>query len=147
MKPGETLESAIWLDGCETQADLLRFKRDVVDTIEQACISNHLEHGLVRFIEKKPGDDRVPAVPDHIQGLDVRLLVGEADIVGYAPVATTRAFVGELEKKDLDRLRAITREAHRKSNPGKTLTDLECDDVIEALGPDTALRTLGSGVN
>lgn len=147
MKPGETLESAIWLDGCETDMDLRRFKSDVIDAIDKACAENNLLRAPVRFIEKKPGEDRVPPVPDHIQGLDVRLLVAEADITGYAPKPGARAFVGDLDKKDLDQLRVMTRRAYEASNPGKTLNDYECDDVIEELGPDTALRTLGIGVN
>lgn len=147
MKPGETFESAIWLDGCETPEMVRQFKADVVDTIDRTCVENHLLRAPVRFIEKKPGDNRVPPVPDHIQGLDVRLLVGEADITGYAPRPTKRAFVSELEQKDLDQLRAATRHAFEVNNSGQSITDMQCDDVIEELGPETALRTLGSGVN
>jgi len=147
MKPGETVESAIWLDGHETSEDLRRFKADVIDAIDTACAESNVKRSPVVFVEKKPGDERVPAVPDHIQGLDVRLLVAEADIVGYVKPETSRAFVGDLDAKDLETLRGITKRAHQAHNPGKTLTNIQCDDVIETLGPDTALKTLGAEVH
>lgn len=147
MKPGETLEAAIWLDGGETSEQLRQFKADMGEVIGEKCQSGDMLHGPLRFIEKQIGEDRVPPVPDHIQGLDVRLMVVEADITGYAPQPNKRVFVGDLEPKDLQRLRVITRTAYEPNNLGQTLTDIECDDVIEELGPDSALRTLGSTVH
>lgn len=56
----------------------------------------------------KPGDERVPGVPDHIQGQDVRLLVGEALVLGRKTVLKLNSFLNDLDPKDLTRLRQIT---------------------------------------
>lgn len=142
MKPGSTIETAVWLSGEETPEMLEQFRADVGAIIDKTCADQGILRAPVRLIEKRPGEDRVPTVPDHIHGPDVRLLVAEADIVGFAPETTTRRFVGDLDPRDLAKLRRITRRAYERSNPGRTLDDMQCDDVIETLGPDSAVRAL-----
>ncbi len=143
MRIGNTIESAIWITGDEPLTLRKQYERDVSNAIAHLCEENGFEHGPVKFIEKRPGNDRVPDVPEHIQGSRVRLLVAEAEIVGKRPLSSTGSFVANLEKKDLDRLRAITRrkwaEHHRMA-----LTDEQCDEYIEELGPEAALDTLRS---
>ncbi|MDJ0896924.1 MAG: hypothetical protein QNJ92_17400 [Alphaproteobacteria bacterium] len=147
MKIGDTIESAAWLTGEETAQDVEQHRTLVREAMDDLCQVQGFRHGPVRFHELKPGDERVPEVPDHIQGLDVRLLVGEAEVTAKRVKLERRPFIGELDRKDLERLRKITRRAHAKARPGETLTDLEVDDIIEQLGPEAALDTLRQQVN
>lgn len=137
MNLGDVIESGIWLTGDEPQELKVRYKQDVTQAIDDLCREHNVLHGPVQWIEKKPGEDRVPEVPDHIQGSNVRLLIAEAEVTEYAPITSQGSFVANLEKKDLLRLRAITRRAAKT-----LLTDQDCDDIIEQLGPDAALETL-----
>jgi hypothetical protein len=101
------------------------------------------------FTEKLPGEERVPPVPGHISGPGVRLLVCEATVVASlkADIVKSTGFVHDLDKRDLERLRQITRAAHQKAQPmERLLTDAECDAVIEEIGPQSALATVREGV-
>ena len=81
-------------------------------------------------------DARCPEPPDH--GCSLR--------VGWVRVTRLPLQVSEgvplsqdLEPKDLAMLRQTTRAAHQKVNPmAPPLTDMQCDAVIDAVGPDTA---------
>ena len=148
MRPGDTVHNAIWLTGEEAPWMFEAYKEQVADSITLLCDEQGFLHGPLRWVEKRPGEDGVPDVPDHIQGVDVRLLFGEADILCRKPQVNLRRFVGDLDAKDLERLRQITRQAHAKHNPhSPVLTDPECDDIIEELGPEAALESLRRAMN
>lgn len=147
MRVGDTIQSAAWLTGAETPTDRKRWEDRVTEAIDNLCGERGFTRGPVRFAEKHPLDSEVPPVPDHIQGPDVRLLVAEAEVTGEAPKVEARGFLGDLDRKDLERLRAITRQAHAKRHPGETLTDLECDDIIEEVGPEAAMDAVRKAVN
>jgi hypothetical protein len=148
MKPGDTIEIAIWLSGTETLEQIERWKTvECAGAIKQAETQHRVLIGPLEFAIKRPGEDRVPQVPDHIHGPDVQLLVGEAKVV-YRPDYTLvhyTGFVADLPKDDLAKLRNLTRTAHTKTHPGDRLTNRHCDAVIEALGPDVAVMTLRNG--
>lgn len=91
-----------------------------------------LKLGPVSFELKRPGEDRVPAVPDRIKGPDVRLLVATAEVVGF-DLTKRASFVDELNEGDLMKLRKATRRVH-----GKNLPDAVCDQIIDRLGPVAA---------
>ena len=101
MRIGNVIESAVWITGDEPLTLRKRYECDVGNAITCLCEENGFEHGPVKYIEKRPGDDRVPDVPEHIQGSRVRLLVAEAEIVGKKPLASAGSFVANLEKKTL----------------------------------------------
>ena len=143
MRIGDVIESALWITGDEPQTLRRQYERDVNNAIASLCEENGFEHGPVKFIEKHPDDDRVPDVPEHVQGSRVRLLVAEAEIVGKRPLSSAGSFVANLEKKDLVRLRAITRRKWAERHQ-HALTDQQCDECIEELGPEAALDTLRS---
>ena len=145
MKLGDTIESAIWLSGSESIKDRMRFEHDVRHAIDELSLEAGFLHGPVTFIEKRPGDERVPEVPDHVQGERVRLLVGEAEIVARKPEDKPGSFIANLDRMDLLRLRKLTREANRKQN-NTGLSDVQCDAIIEQYGPEAALETLRKGV-
>ena len=150
MKPGDVLEAAIWLDGRETAEHRTLYEADLQEQLARAGNLHGMVIGPLMWAEKRLGEDRVPKVPDHIVGPDVRLLVAEARVVCRMPDYTDAggSFVHELDPADLARLRAITRHAHAWRKPGeRRLTDAECDAVIEEIGPDSALRTLKQAVD
>lgn len=143
---GETVETAIWLDGRETPALRARFEHDSALFLDEVCHLSNVQRGPVRWTVLRPGDDRVPDVPDHIQGPDVRLLVAEADILAATPhlSAQARSFIGDLDQPDLLRLREITRKSSAR-HYRRILSDLECDDIIDQVGLEAALDTLRDG--
>lgn len=142
MELGDVIESAIWLNGEETYEHRVRFERDVHHAIDRLCDKEGWLRGPVKFVEKRPGEDRVPVVPDDIQGQRVRLLVGEAEIVGKKPETSRGSFIVNLDRSDLVRLRKLTRDARRKAGCGREINDRECDEIIEHCGPEAALETL-----
>ncbi len=148
MKIGDTIHHSAWLTGEETVPDVERFRDRVKEGMAELCHDMGFIHGPVRWLEKRPGEEGVPEVPDHIQGQDVSLLIGEADILAKAPDIAPRKFVGDLDPKDLARLRQITRAAWAKHMPklGR-LTDAQVDDIIEDLGPDAALESVRQAVD
>lgn len=147
MKVGEVIESAIWLSGEENEQMIQAFKDRVRINIDEEAKKWNVVVGPMTWVIKKPGDDRVPPVPDAIQGINVQLLVGEAMVLGPVKpvIMASSGFVYDLRREDLLLLRKITRKAHQRRQPGSGLTDAQCDAVIEQLGPEAALRTLRNG--
>jgi len=144
MKPGDTIEAAIWLDGRETVQQVERHRDEVMLAMLEQAQAVGVSLTPLRWVEKRPGDDRVPPVPEHIQGADVRLLVAEADVT--AMTAAPSNFLAELEPSDLRRLRAVTRSAYHRRYPGQPqLTDRQCDTLINDLGPEAAIAALHAG--
>lgn len=135
MNP-DPVECAIWITGTESDEHLRQWKADVVYLMSRSRGEAHLRLGPVTFEIKRPGEDRVPQVPDHISGPDVRLLVATAEVLGFE--TTKRAtFVDELSAKDLERLRTATRRQHGRRGE---LTDAMCDQIINQMGPVSAVR-------
>lgn len=140
MRILDVIENAVWMTGDEPPEMVKKYKQDVMDLMDETCRLYGFVHDPVAFTEKLPGDDRVPQVPDHIQGSKVRLLVGEALITKELP-RKQASFIAGLDKKDLDKLRKITRRTYAKFY--RTLIGNEtCDEIIEALGPAAAVATL-----
>ena len=142
MKVGDYIESAIWVTGDESPSTRTRYEQDVRQAVSDLCSEEGFEYGPITFTEKRPGDDRVPPVPDHVQGSRVRLLVGEALILCKSVTTSEGSFVANLDKKDLIRLRAITRNGLAKQRPDYVMSDSECDQYIEQYGPEAAVETL-----
>ena len=149
MKPGDKVELAFWLSGEETESQLHHYKNvDVPAMMKMTEKVNDVVIGPLTFTTKLPGEERVPKVPDHIHGPDVRLLVCEAQVgIGKRQVVPSPGFVFDLTKKDLERLRRITRKEHSVTHPGDRLSDANCDRVIEALGPDIIYKMLKNAAN
>ena len=143
LKVGDVIENAIWITGDEPLGMKEKYKKEVTETIDDLCKREGFEHGPITMHEKRPGEHRAPPVPDHIQGSRVRLLVLEATVVKKLDFVPQSSFVDNLEYKDLLRLREITRKAFLK-NFKRNLLDYECDEIIEMLGPDSAVDALRS---
>ena len=143
MQAGDVLETAIWLNGEETDELLSRFRADLSKAIVFIEEQEHVIIKPIQFVEKRPDTHRVPPVPAHIHGPNVRLLVAEAEVLCRQPfVVTAGSFLLELESSDLERLRTVT----RKVAPHQ-LTDAECDEIIEEIGPEAALATVREAVD
>ncbi|KKK73777.1 hypothetical protein LCGC14_2890380 [marine sediment metagenome] len=143
LSPGDVLEVAIWMTGEEPDHLKGRFERDLWTNFASMADAENVIIGPLMMTEKRPGEHRVPVVPDNVHGPDVRLLVGEAAVVGYTPVEAEGCFVADLEPRDLERLRTILRRVHQAYNPGKPeLTTEKCDEYININGPDAALAAL-----
>ena len=146
MKLGDVVESAIWMDGTETTEQRKSHDQHVTTAINRLCEQEGFICGPITFLEKKPGGDRVPSVPKHIEETaedfsKIRMLIAESTITKKMPATSKGSFVANLEKKDLKALRKITRKAYAKSY-GMLIGNTKCDEIIEALGPDAALETL-----
>ena len=139
MRIGDFIESSVWLTGEESPELRRQYEKDVAEAIEYFCCEHCFQHGPVTFTEKKPGDDRVPPVPDHVAGPAVRLLLAESEITSKVQTSVG-SFTAQLDKVDLQRLREITRRVRRSY--GAPLSNRECDAIIEEIGPEAALTTL-----
>lgn len=147
-KTGDVLELAIWLDGTETPGMVRQWKHDSAYMIARSSGPQVAKISPVEFEIKRPGDDRVPPVPDDISGPDVRLLVASAYIIAFETVPEGAGFIAELDPKDLKRMRKITRKTHRDNNPGAPrLSDAVCDELIRRVGPGAALGALREAVD
>lgn len=143
-KVGDTIECAIWMTGEEAPWMMENWKTQACPTALKSIIAQadaELVLGPVEFAIKRPGDDRVPHVPDWVHGPDVRLLVGTADIVAIQMLPKPSTFLDTLDKFDLDRLRHITRRAYYRYC-GDDLTEDQCDAMIAHLGPESAAAVL-----
>lgn len=141
MKLGDLVENSIWITGDEPDSLLNRYKRDVTESIDELCEHKGFFHGDVTFYEKRPEDEDVPEVPDHIQGSKVRLLCAESPVIKKRPEKIESSFVHNLDKKDLARLRRLTRVASMKYYK-RMISNSECDEIIEAIGPEAAIETM-----
>lgn len=146
MKKGDLIETAMWIDGTETKEQRALHEKTIIESIEEVCQYKGWMHGPVRFIEKHPMDDRVPEVPKHIKGPRVRLLVAECEVTAQTILTPKGSFIANLDKKDLERLRYITRRTC-KLNHGEELTDHECDQIIDQVGVEAALEVLRKSVD
>ena len=146
MKPGDTIEAAVWLTGAETAERLTQIDADLAEVFRRTEKEYKVLIGPIAVVTRYPGGARVPPVPGHITGPDVRLLVAETSVLCRAPVWRPRRFVEDLDAKDLTRLRTITRrQALAAGKP--MLTDDQCDAIIEELGPEAAGEAVRQAVD
>ena len=73
------------------------------------------------------------------------MMIGEARVKSVIP--EPMRIVDDLSFGDLQMLRAVTRRVHQQYNPGKTLTDQECDAYIDQIAPETLERMLKEQVD
>ncbi len=150
LKIGEELEGAWWFDGRESEAGISIWRGDMVTAFAEISKTEHVLLSPIEFTEFQPGDHRTPQVPDHIQGPNVRMLVASCRVLAFAPRFTGAGplFTEQLDKVDLARLRLITRRVHQKARRGSIpMSDFECDKIINAIGPETAFKTLRESVD
>lgn len=143
LRLGEILQTGVWLTGKEAEGMAERYANDLRANLDSMAETEGMVIGTLKMTFMRPGEERVPQVPDEIHGPNVRFLVGEAQVVDYMPIASEGMFVADLEPKDLERLRVILRRVYQQYNPGKPqLSNERCDQFINQNGPDAALSAL-----
>jgi len=149
IKPGNEVEFAIWYDANEHLDPINSCSESIKDALDAICSKNNVGHGEISYEVLKPGDDRVPFVPrwlETINGVIPRLLVATTKTMGNLHQGPT-GIIGDLDKKDIARLRVITRRAHQKAHPKTTLlTDQECDRIVDQVGIEVVMDQLRSSV-
>lgn len=147
----DTVELAIWVSDDDPPAKLRWWRDEEVPRLfNESAEAASVTLGPVRWYELAPGTDRAGTPPNGVQGINVRLLVAEADVVGWiAPVVDGPGFIDELKHEDLVKLRNATRRSFGPclSADGKSyreLRDDECDRIINLVGPDAAVREMVS---
>lgn len=146
MKPGHVYEFSIWLTGLESDKRLAEEREAMRVAFDRVKESEGVLLGPIAFNELRPGEDRVPPVPKHIGGPNVRLLYAEATVVGKAPTLVVNSFLSDLDPVDLMRLRTITRRT-AKGYGQAAMTDEECDRMIEEIGPEAAMEAVRNAVD
>lgn len=143
------LELAIWYDANEHSDIINLCSKSVIDVLDTVCTKNNTHHDDVSFEILKPGDDRVPPVPLWLEityGVIPRLLVATTRVVSNVQQVPV-GIIGDLDKKDVARLRVITCREHQKAYPNDApLTDEECDQIIDKLGLEVVMDQLRSSV-
>ncbi len=150
----EELEVAIWYDANEYVDPIKSCSGSIKDMIDIMCSGTKDTHGDIDYKILKPGDDRVPLVPrwlEKIDGAMPRLLVATTKTQLMSSVSSVNqelpSIVGDLDKRDIARLRLITQKAHHKARPDDSpLTNYECDQIIDKLGIEIVMDQLKSSV-
>ncbi len=147
----EELEVAIWYDANEYVDPIKSCSESIRDMIDIMCAGTKDTHGDIDYKILKPGDDRVPSVPRwlaKVKNATPRLLVATTKTRLMSSVRQEiPSITGDLDKKDIARLRLITQKAHHKSCPDDSpLTNYECDQIIDKLGIEIVMDQLRSSV-
>jgi hypothetical protein len=140
-----TGELAMWITDDDPPQKIKWWREEEVPRLfRESAEAAGVRIGPISFYELAPGEDRAGWPPDCVQGINVRLLVAEADIIGLAHVqAGPKPFSMDLSYPDLQKLRSATRRAYGRvlAADGKTwrpMTDVECDKIIDMMGPEVA---------
>jgi len=145
VKPGDTLEFSVWYNAAKILDPEFRFGDQCTEPMANICLSAGLKLGAVTYEVLQPGDERVPAVPrwlESVPGVLPRLLVATG-VAEFPSSLESAGLVNDLDPKDLERLRAITRRKHQEFFPGAPVfKDHECDTMINAMGEQVVLETL-----
>ena len=146
---GNEVEFAIWYDAGEHLDPINSCSESIKDALDAVCATKNVGHGEISYEILKPGDDRVPLVPrwlEIITGAIPRLLLATTKTTSSLHHGPT-GIIGDLDKKDIVRLRVITRRAHRMAHPKTTpLTNQECDRIIDQVGIEVVMDQLRSSV-
>lgn len=146
LQEGDTLELSLWYNDQHPQ-EFESAQVGIYRAFHETELKLGVKMGPVNFTVLAPGDPRVPEPPKEFQGTP-RIMIGEAVVEKLVPVMLTDdiGFTQDLEDKDLETLRAITRRTHRLYHPfEKELTDEQADAIINEVGPETAMKSLRSG--
>lgn len=141
---GQTLERAWWI---KSEMDRPTGERWIKRALAEAAMEAGATLAPIQWETLEPGDERLPADrPERWRG--ARCLVGRCLVLAITRPLTPESFVASLERKDLDRLRSVTRVMHRRANPGHPpLSDSEADAMIEDIGPRVGAQMLADAVS
>lgn len=137
FRKGDVVESAMWYrNPKEKKACRLAIMRHISQASEAMILAP------IEWSELSPEHERCPEPPPDAER-GIMLLVGEAEVKEIKDVPNKNRFVDQLGPKDLLLIRNITRSIYMGYNQGEdTLSDDECDLLIETMGPDAAVKTM-----
>jgi hypothetical protein len=146
VEPGGVFEAALWFDPSQDAAEALA-KEAIRRALAAHAARANTVAGPPRWEVLAPGDRRLPDPPPHLPR-GVKCLVGRCTVTARAPQPSARRFALELDPRDLDRFRAITRREWAARQPNDPpLSDAECDDWIERYGPAAAANVVRRAYN
>tara|TARA_Y100000296_G_C5056230_1_gene197416 strand:+ start:116 stop:583 length:468 start_codon:yes stop_codon:yes gene_type:complete len=132
---GQILELGNWFHRDASEDEKTKCKEQLIGAFAEARIEKGLIFSKLEFDELPWDHERVKKnIPP---GPDMMLMVCYATVTGVelGGLPEEAGFVTDLDKKDRDRLREITRNAQIKKYPDEApLTDAECDTIIGKLG-------------
>lgn len=144
LAPQDVAELATWVSDQIDPTLVKRWREETVPALfAESANDLGVMLGPIRFFELKPGEDRAGQPPPHIRGDNVRLLVAECRVLGFAPERRDDSFLADLDFKDLQRLRRITKRAALPH----VLSDADADQIIERYGPVTAQSVLKASID
>lgn len=133
-----TVERALWFNPAHL-SEVDDAKRGIRRALAEEAEKRHLVLGPVAWLTLEPGDARLTHEPPPHMAQGVKCLVGSARILAVLEAPKSRRFTSDLDPKDLERFRVITRREHALAFPqDPPLSDIECDDWIERYGPKAA---------
>ena len=130
---GDEMEAAAWYDALKPTS-LEQAKDKVIKAFFAAADLYGVTFGPITWEDVAPDSPRVTEPPKDEPGV-VRAVIGSARVL--ASRIELKSFIEDLSDQDLADLRRATRTAFEK-NGGISLTDEECDYIIESHGPDVA---------
>ena len=135
---GEVLKVGDWF---ANPIERDRVKSAIRKVFREAEQTQGLIFSPITWETLEPDDGRINGSPPDTTG--IKLLVGAAEIMAVNLIRGESSFVGSLDFVDIQRLRQITRQAHREAQPKEPeLTDGQCDEIIERLGPGINERAI-----
>ena len=133
MSDREQYEAADWISG-DNEVTVSLAQTYVETAFRRAMEANGIVLGDIEWSLLSPEDDRVPDPPDDIE--NPHMVYGVANVLYRKPkvIKSEAGMVNDLEPKDLETLRGVTRRAYASVYPGQTLTDEQCDGIINKQG-------------
>ena len=136
----EIIQGAWWYE----PGDRDKAMYQVRERIEQKAREERRVTGPINWRDLPPDSEELTDSPPVEFGPGTMCLLGEAMArPKYHVVTPLSGFTHELEKKDLETLRAETRKALDASFPfDRDRSNARVDAVINEIGPETAMKTL-----
>lgn len=140
---GQKIERAWWF-----RNELERFvgEKKARTAVVRDAAAEGATVGPVTVETLKAGSPRISDPPE--QWRDAPCLVAWARVVAVSEPLVRESFIAGPDRRDLDRLRQVTRAMHHKARPGDPpLSDAEVDAMIEGIGPKVGARMLKDAVD
>lgn len=135
---GQPFECAAWFDPANPDAHD-KTKQSLLIAMTRLQEGAHVVFGEFCWTILEPGDDRVPDPPETAPN-GIQLMLVDAEVVEMRGALADASFITDLDYIDLEILRRLTRKC--AAMHGQTLTDDECDVMIEQIGPKMAEQVL-----
>ncbi len=140
---GDILEFAFWVTGEETEEEIHAMAEQADKRMSDVMRDDNIMLAKCGVVELKMGDERLPELPNHIHGPDVRCLIFEARVLLDLPAPSKSRFADELEKDDFRRLSVINQTAYSRLFPNAPpLTHGQQKTIINGIGEEAVLDVL-----